>query len=353
MPRDFIEDSSVNYEAAALRSGLDEIASNLGNLSKRNEDQMTEALVRLNHTEQRLDRLLQSLHQPPMRRIAYLHIPKSGGTTLANAIIDAIGPRHPVGGSDRFAFGSFDDFLAFPKEDRQYIYLRPEHISPFADFLGGHFTLSTILTWDSDAAILMVMREPQSRLLSHWTFWRTGYEDIARAPESWQAYLKLAYRSFHEFLTAPKLAAHTDNVVARMLLWPHKLIPTEGFIPPRHDKEILEIARDRLKRIGHINILENDDLHTDIGRWLGRPIAPKRMKITPPTRTLHTDLQHQLNPQTLKAWAARSRIDKILWREAAGTIVQASALAAFEAETIQQNMHRHAQLLAGSTPAPK
>jgi len=341
----------VNY-FSELRDRLISIESKIDSFTHRYDQNFLEFQERLIHVEEKIDYILQRQHQAPARKIAYLHVPKSGGTSLTNALIEAVMPRYPIGGADRLLYGNFNDFLSFPAEERQYIYQQPEHISPFADFLAGHFSLSTILGWDPTASIVLILREPQCRLLSHWTFWRSeGDSENHEIPLDWRNYIKLAYSDFYDFLANPKLAAQTDNVATRLLLWPHPLIPTESFISPRHDKKILEMVRFRLHKLSHINILENKHLTADLGRWLGRSVDPKRMKVTNPVKDiLKINLDDQLNKKTTAAWRARSRLDKVLWREVANTVAPLTNLELFEEEIIEANIQHHKNLLSGSNP---
>ncbi|GAN75912.1 hypothetical protein [Acidisphaera rubrifaciens] len=282
--------------------------------------------------------------------VAFMHIPKTAGTSLVLALRRALAPAASVGGFDASLFGDYADFDTFDAPTRAAIHLRPHDLPP-ADFVAGHFALSTLMGRYPRARLLSVLREPRSRLLSLWLFWRSHSDEQLAGWGTWADRVRLARLPLAAFLRAPAVACQTDNMITRALLWPHPLIPDGGFIAPDDEAWLLTDARRRLAQLSFVDVVEVAGWEARLQAWLGRPLDLARCnETTPMPRGLRGDLARELTASAFDALAARSRIDTQLWTTVAGGLAGSDADAVREEAWIR-TVARHAPLLAGGTPA--
>ncbi len=233
----------------------------------------------------------------PKRRLIFLHIPKSAGTTLTAELVRALRPATLVHGIDAALFGGFRDFAAMEPGLRRSIFLSPTAIAADADLAAGHIALSSLRRRYPAGQFMTLLREPITRLLSHWLFWRQQSDADLAAWGGWAARVKTARGTLARFLATPELAGTLDNVGLRLLLWPHPLIPDDGFIDPRSDAALLAQARWALSGFDFADILENPALHDNLRRWLGRPLMCGRLNETVLRRPgAQADLAGELTP---------------------------------------------------------
>ena len=212
-----------------------------------------------------------------------------------------------------------------------------------ADFIGGHFALSTLRRNYPVGNYCSVVREPVCRLISHWLYWRQ-FSDDALAPwgPDWARLVNLARRPLLEFLQAPEIACQTDNLVTRMLLWPDQRIPAGGFIPTGADSWLLIDALKALRRLHFVDHLENPQFAANVGRWIGRPFVMQRAN---ETRRAHdgfpVDLDHELTPEALALLEHRSRLDLVLWREVVASRQPSESPDALRRRAIASVLERH------------
>lgn len=173
--------------------------------------------------------------------IVFTHIPKAAGSALNVSLHRTLQPIRPLYGFDHAIFGSFRDFDGISENQRQHIYARPEDLPGNADFVGGHFAYSTTRQAFPSARHLTVLREPVARVLSQWVYWRAQDEVSLAGWGSWSARVRSAHRPLGAFLNDPMAACQTDNLALRMLLWPHPLVPGNGFIKPDDDAVLLKV----------------------------------------------------------------------------------------------------------------
>jgi Sulfotransferase family len=279
-------------------------------------------------------------------QVAFMHVPKTAGTSIITSLIAALQPRLCVGGFDRSLFGSFDDFQSLGEEARRYVYADADLLPAEADMIAGHFSLTTLRHRFPSAIAFTVLREPFSRLLSHWTFWRSTAETAVLAWGTWTRYLEPAQQGFIGFLTEPRIACQVDNVALRLLLWPHPLIPDNGFISTEHDLALLTEARARLQTLSHANIIENPALSSDLAAWCGRPFNLVRVKETGPVPPgYRVRLEDELTPATMNAWRMRSRLDLVLWTFVCQQVMPAVDQAALREKEQQRSIRRYGLLL--------
>jgi hypothetical protein len=152
------------------------------------------------------------------RPTVFTHIPKTAGSALNVCLRHALQPNRALLGFDHAIFGDFDEFDSIVEEHRQHIYARPEDLPEDADFIGGHFAYATAREAFPTARYLTVLREPVTRVLPHWVYWRGRDEASLAGWGSWGARVRTAQKPLAAFLNAPMAACQTDNLTLRQTI---------------------------------------------------------------------------------------------------------------------------------------
>ncbi len=264
----------------------------------------------------------------PSRPLVFMHIPKTAGIAVADALVQAADPPRCLFGFDLAFFGSFTDFDTVGSENRGFIHFGPATIPLGERLVRAHMSASTLRAAYGGGQFVTVLREPVCRLLSHFVFWRSFPPAALADWGGWAGRMALARGPLAAFLESPEIACQIDNVALRLLLWPHERIPDGGFIPPEEDAGLLDAARASLARFDHVGIAEAPDFWARLAAWLGRDFTPQRVNETP---NLPPDARLDLAAElTSEAWArleARTRLDRVLWTE---TLARADAAAIAE-----------------------
>lgn len=249
-------------------------------------------------------------------------------------------------GFDRSLYGDFDRFDTFDQSIRTQMHL--EDLPGGATAVAGHFAYSTLRRASAAAPIFTILREPVCRLLSHWLFWRQHTEAQLLPLGLWAARVREARRPLAEFLRSPTVACQTDNIVIRMLLWPHHLVPADDFINPAHDSRLLAEARARLGTFAHVDVFENPNLAGGLAGLIGRSIAYRRRnEACAPTHETCCDLDRHLTPEAWDLLAERSRLDLFLWNDAAMNNVSGTCAYLARRAAIEGSIARYRKLLRG------
>ena len=298
-------------------------------------------------------RLFNLLERPPSRIDAcspapptiFMHIPKTSGMALTSALTEAIAPSKVVFGYDRVLFGAFEGFDSISPDLRRSIYLGPKSLPSDAEFVSGHISFSTFSENYQNATYITVLREPISRILSLWLYWRTQSDDQLRAWGDWAERVCISHRSLLYFLSSKDIACQTDNICVRMLLWPHPLIPDSGFIDESNDETLLDQATDRLNQFAYIDVVENPEFQENIEKWLGREVTYRRINETPSIPEMRrTPLHEELKPEIFSLLEVRSRLDLKLWTAVARQRVSRWDAESLRTYTIMLNAARYARL---------
>lgn len=281
-----------------------------------------------------------------MPPLVFTHIPKAAGSATYAALIQALSPRAPLAGFDHAIFGGFEAFDSLSPDQRADIYAGPEQLPADADLVGGHFAWSTTRRAYPGARHMTLLREPVTRVLSQWAYWRAQADAALAGWGSWAARVRTAHQPLAVFLDDPAAACQSDNLAVRMLLWPHPLIPGDGFIAAEHDAVLSAEALDRLRGYDHVDIVENPGLERRLSHWIGRDFTMIRANETgmvPVAR--RTILHEEMTPQALDLIEDRSRLDLVLWRHAAAAVLPADRVETLRVRSIVRAVARHAYLL--------
>jgi hypothetical protein len=283
--------------------------------------------------------------------LAYMHVPKTSGTAMRHGIASAIGAERTFYGLDRSSFGAYSGFDSMSREIGERVYSCPADLPRDQDFMAGHFALSTLRTAYPQAQIITFLREPFSRTLSHWIYWRSISDRKLRHWGDWADCVRCSHGSLGDFLNAPQVACVTDNILLRMLLWPHPLIPDGGFIAPGHDAVLMLAARERLAQLAYADVIENPDFLSDFSQWLQRPLDYSEKNVTrylPARRTV--DMHQELNDRSMALLDARTRLDLRLWQLTAQQRLRRGTIEDLRVASIARSIARHSRLACGSPP---
>jgi hypothetical protein len=207
----------------------------------------------------------------------------------------------------------FSDFDQLSPEVRDRMVLGPDDLPAQADAVFGHISPSTTRARYTDGSWLTVLREPRSRLVSHWLFSRAHTDRMLRGLGTWADYVKAARRPLAEYLGDPTLAFCTDNLMLRALVGPHELAPFDRFIEAAAEDELLAEGLASLDAFDFAGVVDDPDLAGQLSCWLGRPIAMQRSNESP---LMPKGLQCDVVDECRRAAgliAHHSRLDAALW----------------------------------------
>ena len=207
------------------------------------------------------------------RPVVFFHVPKTSGSAVTAGLVAALSPHRFLVAYDRAVYGSFEGFDSMAPEVKSNLYLDARDLPPGSDFVAGHCAFSTYWAKYPEAQFVSFLREPVSRLLSFWLFWRAYTDDDLVPWGLWGDKVRLSRKPLQDFLGVSDIACHTDNLLTRLLLWPDPLVPDGDFIDHRNDKTVLVKAKSRLNQFAYVDVIENPQFMQSLAAWLGRPAA--------------------------------------------------------------------------------
>jgi hypothetical protein len=279
------------------------------------------------------------------RPLAFMHVPKTSGVALTYGLLEVLPATNCLNCYDRGFFGALRSCETVLPPDRHEVY---DALPPGdgIDFVAGHITYSTLIQGRPAARFMTVLREPRSRILSLWTFYRSHSDETVARLAGFGRVVLLARHPLLEFLNHPKAACHTDNKYVRMLLWPHPLIPDDGFIDEGADERLAREAAARLKTFDFADVIENPRLEHNLRGFLARPFVYRReneTSLVPPE--LRVPLEQELSREVLLLIEHRSRLDRELWRILAAEHIAGTDPTALSDDTFRRTVTRHAALM--------
>jgi hypothetical protein len=258
-----------------------------------------------------------------------MHVPKAAGTTMIEQIEFTLRPRRSEYRLDGTQFGAFERFQTMDKNIRNTIVFDISQIPEDTDVLMGHMGLKTLEKRFPEARKATIVREPVARLISQWLYHRTYDDERNALYGEWGKAIAVARLSLHAYLSQRDIFCLTDNVLTRMLLWPHRLIPENSGLETAHDDFLYREARAALDRFDYIDSAENDGLIENFSAWLDLTYGTallSRMKTLAGERDRNTiknafvsvnagkpiDIDAEI-AEAEPALQARTRIDQKLW----------------------------------------
>jgi hypothetical protein len=165
--------------------------------------------------------------------------------------------------------------------------------------------------------------------------------------------MRAARSNLHDYITNPAVATHVDNGIARLLLWPHDLIPGDDFIDPAHDDEIFEAALAMLDTFAYVGIVEDRYFVSDLGEWLGRPLSLHRLNgVSVRRQPDQLNMLAEVSGAGADLLRWRTRIDARLWRHLAARKFANAQVDEIAERTFQQAVERYAVEVAKPVKRP-
>lgn len=286
---------------------------------------------------------------PRPQTIVFSHIPKSAGTSVTGALKRALQPKSPVYFLDRALVGGYDRFSQFSAKERSRLVLSPEEL-PDADFVSGHISPSTTMARYPGAPHVLILRNPQARVISQWVHSRSLTDLQLRR---WgPAYAFRAARwPLQRYLGHEMIAPNIDNTIARFLTWPHTALAQNRFISEADDDAIVESAIATLDTFLHVNVVENPSFLDELGASLGLTLTDERLNDRsdhPPV--VPTDLASELDSATRALLDYRTRLDIRIWKHVAERVMPHSDLDGVLEAGLQNSIRRYSGLPAAPPP---
>lgn len=258
----------------------------------------------------------------PGNPLVFSHIPKTAGTSLTAALVDALRPTVSAHGMDQSLAGGYDRFDDFRAKSRDMMYLSPEELPADATLVAGHIGPATTLGRFPDADHVTFLRDPRVRVISQWMHCRALTEfDIRHWGPGAEAF-RAGWQPLHAYLEHRLVATNTDNTIARFLAWPHGAMPGNDFIAESDDDAVFAAALARLDRMAYVDLVENSAFLDDFAVWLGRPLSGTRLNeraYIP--KKMRLDFDVELSSRTRELLAHRTRIDLRLWQHVADRVL--------------------------------
>lgn len=211
----------------------------------------------------------------------FLHIPKSGGVSIHTALEAALAPGSLAPQRfDTSVFCDFNDFELLCPEARTQVAVSLDEVYSLRRYraVSGHFSLTTLLQVAPASSITTVLREPRTRLLSLYMYWRTP--DLG---DFWAPYrvTEHARRPLSAFLSEPRLAPVIDNQLCRMLLHGDPRLPESSFVTQSDIHAIAADAIELLDTLGFVGILElGDSVWQGVARLFNVTLDPIEVNVT-------------------------------------------------------------------------
>jgi hypothetical protein len=278
--------------------------------------------------------------------VAFMHIPRTSGTSITIGLAATLSPRRPLlHAYDGVLFGNFNPFSVVSPELRRLFYVGSREVPSDADFVAGHVSLSTLKAKYPMFQYITFLREPVSRVLSHWLFFRGMSDDSLREWEPFSDIIRIARAPLREYLSDTRMSSQIDNIYVRMILWPHRLIREDGFIDEKDDEELIIEATSQLDLFVYSDVTENPIFHRRLEAWIGSDILYAHVNETPPIPRLgKPNLQMECCIKALALLKMRTRLDYRLWRALAKRRVEGISPRTLRDYALIQNVVRFATL---------
>ncbi len=243
-----------------------------------------------------------------MRRLIFLHLPKTGGTSIHNQLVAAV-PRERI-----FPW-------RFSHEAQQHAARAPDY-----QVFSGHFRASDFADLPGEVLRFTILREPVARLLSFYHFCRRHSREVVERHQLIQPRIARE-RGLLGFLRAPEGAVQDaiNNTMARYLAGPYWTTVRDGrtiHIDMRTRREVSEmrIIEEALRNLRHMHVFgdlsEITRVYNTVAEDFGLP-ALERM----PRDNTREDAAPGLEPheeeavpeEAMEEMLRLTRLDRMIW----------------------------------------
>ncbi|ANP46392.1 sulfotransferase family 2 domain-containing protein [Candidatus Viadribacter manganicus] len=207
----------------------------------------------------RLRYQLKSIIGQAPKRVAFLHIPKCGGTTVFQHF------KTNIGGGRSGKIAQFDSVNFSTLDDKTL------ERSRRARFVSGHFGWTALTKTSADAFRFTVLREPYDRLVSLYKFSRA--KQHSDNPIFSAVFEAAKQRSFEDFCLSkePELKTLIDNAMTRAL--------ADDYYPysPPEPRYVLHWAKQHVDQLDLvIDLADLDDTLPTLAKITGTKLARRR-----------------------------------------------------------------------------
>lgn len=286
---------------------------------------------------------------PRPKTVVFSHIPKSAGTSVTGALQRALQPERAVYYLDFSLVGGYDDTSQVNEKALSRFVFSPEEL-PDADYVSGHISPGTTMVRYPDAPHVVILRNPETRMISQWVHGRSLTETQMRHWGPAYAF-RVARFPLARYLNHANIAPNVDNTITRFLTWPHPALAPDRFIEPGDDETLFEAAVTRLDSFLHANVVENKNFLDELGAALGVTLTDERLNdrsANPPV--VPTDLGTELDGSTRELLDHRNRIDLRIWKHVAEQVLPDADLDAVLDAGLQDSIRRYSALPAAPPP---
>lgn len=289
------------------------------------------------------------MESPRPKTVVFSHIPKSAGTSVTGALQRALQPERAVYYLDRSLVGGYDDYSQINAKALSRFVFSPEDL-PDADYVSGHISPGTTMPRYPDAPHVVILRNPQTRMISQWVHGRSLTEIQLRHWGPAYAF-RVARWPLARYLDHANIAPNVDNTITRFLTWPHAALAPDRFIEESDDELLFETAVKTLDSFLHANVVENKNFLDELGTALGVTLTDERLN----DRSAHppvvpTDLGTELDESTRALLDHRTRIDLRIWKHVASQVLPDADLDAVLDAGLQDSIRRYSALPAAPPP---
>lgn len=198
-----------------------------------------------------------------MSKIVFLHIPKTGGTSV-HEFLTAKFPKNEI----------CPDRLNTLKEHTQ------DQLDKYS-FFSGHYDIDSVAYIPGNKKIFTFLRDPKERLLSLYYFWRSHKEDYINknglaGPRAAKEMDLLNFLKCKEH----EIPLNFNNYIARAFSGEMYCGPNNEYI--YHENEVIDVAKKNISSLDTIGFMDNFDAsYAMVIRQLGYTppeITPHAMK---------------------------------------------------------------------------
>jgi hypothetical protein len=210
----------------------------------------------------------------------FLHVPKCAGSSVQAALeaalpLGAVAPKR----FDVSVFCNFNEFNQLRPEVRALVATSAEEMLALDRYsiVSGHFSLPSLLALAPARAIASIVREPRSRLLSLYAYWKVT--DLS----FWEPYAAHAHSQspLHVFLDEPAVAPVVDNQLCRLVLFGNRRFSNHGFIRPDEVEEVASEAIKQVDELGFVGLRESPDAFwLGLSTFFGVKLEPQVVNVT-------------------------------------------------------------------------
>jgi hypothetical protein len=287
------------------------------------------------------------------KRRAFLHIPKTAGTSVVHSLFASVPARRVSPYRfDRTVFGSFSDFERLEGPVSDLILLEPGERLREWDVVAGHFSLQTLLGAFDSSEIFCLFREPRARLLSHFWYWFGFPEELHRSWSPYHASRVPSASGWLAFLTDSSLASQTDNIAFRMLLAGQPLIREDSFLEAATMDQLIPAAFEAIDQLGHVHIIDGGtDFWPGLSSFVGVNLEPRQSNVTT-TAGRHFSWESAIDLEASEALLLRTFADRQIWSYVAERTVNHENLEMLADAVFMKQLAKVAADGAGMTRLP-